>query len=83
MSERKHSPKRKAVTIPQKPPAEAWVTQGREREARADKAVKRLTLDIPVDLHRALKRVALNADRTMLDLAREALEQLVEKHGVL
>jgi hypothetical protein len=80
MSERKHSPKRKAVTIPQKPTAEAWVTQGRERESRANKAVKRLTLDIPEELHRALKRLALDTDRTMLDLMREAIEQLVEKH---
>ena len=42
--------------------------------------MKRLTLDIPEDLYRALKRLALDEDRTMLDLAREAHEQLVEKH---
>lgn len=76
MSERRS---RKAVSIPQKPSAERWVTQGREREARDDKAVKRLTLDIPEDLHRALKRLALDEDRTMLDLAREAIERLVEE----
>jgi hypothetical protein len=77
MSERRSN--RKAVSIPQKPSAEQWVTQGREREARGDKAVKRLTLDIPEDLHRALKRLALDEDRTMLDLAREAIERLVEE----
>ena len=77
MSERRSN--RKAVSIPQKPAAEAWVTQGREREARGDKAVKRLTLDIPEDLHRALKRLALDEDRTMLDLARESIERLIEE----
>ena len=40
MSERRS---RKAIPIPQKPSPEQWVNQGRERKAKADKAVKRLT----------------------------------------
>jgi hypothetical protein len=76
MSERRSN--RKAVSIPQKPSAEAWVTQGRERETRGDKAVKRLTLDIPEDLHRALKRRALEEDTTMLDLVQTWIEEHLE-----
>lgn len=65
----------KAVAIPQKPSPEAWVSQGREREAKAGKGMKRLTLDIPEDLHRALKRRALEEDTTMLDLVRTWIEE--------
>lgn len=72
MSERRS---RKAVAIPQKPSPEQWVSQGREREAKANKAVKRLTLDIPEDLHRALKRRALEEDTTMLDLVQTWIEE--------
>jgi hypothetical protein len=72
MSERRS---RKAIPIPQKPSPEQWVNQGREREARGDKAVKRLTLDIPEDLHRALKRRALEEDTTMLDLVQTWIEE--------
>jgi hypothetical protein len=76
MSERRS---RKAIPIPQKPSPEQWVNQGRERQAKADKAVKRLTLDIPEDLHRALKRRALEEDMTMLDLVRMWIEKGLEE----
>ena len=72
MSERRS---RKAVAIPQKPSSEQWVSQGRERQAKADKALKRLTLDIPENLHRALKRRALEEDTTMLDLVQTWIEE--------
>jgi len=70
---------RKAISIPQKPSPEAWVTQGRERQAKADKALKRLTLDIPEDLHRALKRRALEEDTTMLDLVQRWIEERLDE----
>ena len=73
MSERRSN--RKAVSIPQKPSAEQWVTQGREREARVDKAVKRLTLDIPEDLHLAHKRRAVEEGTTMLALVQTWIEE--------
>ena len=76
MSERRS---RKAIPIPQKPSPETWVSQGRERQAKADKAVKRLTLDIPEALHRRLKQLALDQDRTMLELAEEAIARLLDK----
>jgi hypothetical protein len=76
MSERRS---RKATPIPQKPSPEQWVTQGRERQAKADKAIKRLTLDIPEDLHRALKRRALDEDTTMLDLVQRWIEERLDE----
>jgi hypothetical protein len=76
MSERRS---RKAIPIPQKPSPEQWVTQGRERQAKADKAIKRLTLDIPEDLHRALKRRALDEDTTMLDLVQRWVEERLDE----
>jgi hypothetical protein len=76
MSERRS---RKAIPIPQKPSPEQWVTQGRQRKAKADKAIKRLTLDIPEDLHRALKRRALDEDTTMLDLVQRWIEERLDE----
>ena len=76
MSERRS---RKAIPIPQKPSPEQWVTQGRERQAKAGKALKRLTLDIPEDLHRALKRRALDEDTTMLDLVQRWIEERLDE----
>jgi hypothetical protein len=72
MSERRS---RKAVAIPQKPGPEQWVHQGREHQAKTSMGVKRLTLDIPEDLHRALKRRALDEDTTMLELVRTWIEE--------
>jgi predicted DNA binding CopG/RHH family protein len=37
--------------------------------------MKRLTLDIPESLHRAIKRQAVDAGVTMADLLRDLLEQ--------
>jgi hypothetical protein len=72
MSERRS---RKAIPIPQKASPEQWVNQGRERQAKADKALKRLTLDIPEDLHRALKHRALEEDKTRLELVQTWIEE--------
>jgi hypothetical protein len=59
---------RKVVNIPQKPSPEAWVSEGKERRSSKTEHTKRLTLDIPEDMHKALKRRALDEDTTMLDL---------------
>jgi hypothetical protein len=75
MSER---PSRKAVAIPHKPTAEQWVSQGKERPPMPVR-LKRLTLDIPEALHKALKRLALEEDTTMLELAQSALEDLIQR----
>jgi hypothetical protein len=66
MSER--SSRKKIVTMQPKPSPDAWVSEGRERNASKTEHTKRLTLDIPEDLHKALKQRALDEDTTMLDL---------------
>ncbi|KOP26515.1 hypothetical protein AMR41_10030 [Hapalosiphon sp. MRB220] len=64
----------KKVNIGKKPEAskpvdvEQWVSD------RAEK-MKRLTLDIPESLHKAIKRQAVDAGVTMADLLRDLLEQ--------
>jgi len=69
-----HSEK-KQVRIPKKPRAEQWVSQGRERMVHAEQKVKRLTLDIPEDLHTAIKRRAVDEKMTMADMLRKLLEE--------
>lgn len=56
---------------------EQWVNH---RAVPADKeqsapVMKRLTLDIPIDLHRAIKRRAVEEGVTMADLLRSLLEK--------
>ncbi len=56
---------------------EQWVS---DRESLAPQQeqpekMKRLTLDIPESLHKAIKRQAVDAGVTMADLLRELLEQ--------
>jgi hypothetical protein len=58
----------KVVNIPQKPSADDWVSEGKERRGSKTEHTKRLTLDIPEDLHKSLKQRALDQDTTMLDL---------------
>jgi predicted HicB family RNase H-like nuclease len=76
MSERRP---RKTVPMVSKPPsAQQWVSQGKERAPRAER-LKRLTLDIPEDLHKALKRLALEEDTTMLELVQTLIEERVQQ----
>lgn len=64
---------------------EEWVTNreslveaeqplGSEAETKPEK-IKRLTLDIPEDLHKAIKLKATTEGVTMVDLLRELLEE--------
>jgi hypothetical protein len=72
MSERRD---KKQVLIPAKPRAEEWVAQGSEKGARAEQKMKRLTLDLPEGLHRAIKRRAVEEGVTMVDMLRTLLEE--------
>jgi hypothetical protein len=76
MSERRP---RKTVPLSSTPPsAQEWVSQGKERAPRGER-LKRLTLDIPEDLHKDLKRLALEEDTTMLDLVQALIEERVKQ----
>ena len=60
---------------------EEWVAnrEGVQAEAKPKEdqpgKIKRLTLDIPEELHRAIKRTAVEEGVTMADLLRTLLEQ--------
>jgi hypothetical protein len=55
---------------------DAWVTQGREKPVATEQKMKRLTLDLPEGLHRAIKRRAVEEGVTMVDMLRTLLEDL-------
>ena len=66
---------KKQVQIPRKPSADQWVAQGRERTATAEQKMKRLTLDLPESLHRAIKHRAVDEGVTIVDMLRKLLEE--------
>ena len=66
---------KKQISIPRKPRADEWVAQGREKGARTEQKMKRLTLDLPEGLHRAIKRRAVDEGVTMVEMLRTLLEQ--------
>ena len=70
---------KKQVRIPTKPRADEWVAQGREKAVGTEQKMKRLTLDLPEGLHRAIKRRAVEEGVTMVDMLRKLLE---EQYGV-
>ena len=72
MSERRD---KKQVRIPTKPRADEWVAQGREKGAHTEQKMKRLTLDLPEGLHRAIKRRAVEEGVTMVEMLRTLLEE--------
>jgi predicted DNA binding CopG/RHH family protein len=72
MSERRD---KKQVLIPAKPRADEWVAQGREKPVATEQKMKRLTLDLPEGLHRAIKRRAVKEGITMVDMLRKLLEE--------
>ena len=74
MSERKN---KKQIQFPKKPnTADAWITQGKEKGvALSQEKTKRLTLDLPESLHRAIKRQAVDEGVPMVDMLRELLEE--------
>jgi predicted DNA binding CopG/RHH family protein len=67
----------KRHTIPPKPGIDQWVTQREETPAPSGPSVKmkRLTLDIPEALHRAIKMQAAETGVTMAEQLRAILEQ--------
>lgn len=58
---------------------EQWVSDREslvsQPEQQQPEKMKRLTLDIPESLHKAIKRQAVDAGGTMADLLRDLLEQ--------
>jgi hypothetical protein len=72
VSERRN---KKQVQIPKKPRADQWVAQGKERTVTTEQKMKRLTLDLPEGLHRAIKRRAVDEGVTIVDMLRKLLEE--------
>lgn len=66
---------RKAITIPPKPGAEQWVRQGAEPAPPALVTLKRLTLDLPEALHRAIKMRAVEEGSSIVEMLRGLLER--------
>ena len=66
---------KKQIQIPRKPRADEWVAQGREKSTTAEQKMKRLTLDLPEGLHRAIKRSAVEEGVTMVEMLRTLLEE--------
>jgi hypothetical protein len=58
--------------------ADQWVEQ-RATEARP---TKRLTVEVPLDLHRQVKMICARNDFVMADVVRDLLEQYVRDDGV-
>lgn len=59
--------------------ADDWV---QTRSTESD-AMKRLTIDVPQDLHRRLKLMAASQGVNMADLVREWIEDGVDSHNLL
>ena len=66
---------RKRVPIPQKPTADQWVAQGQDPVPPPAAPIKRLTLDLPAPLHRAIKMRAVEEGTTILAMLQALLEQ--------
>jgi predicted DNA binding CopG/RHH family protein len=66
---------KKQIQIPRKPRADEWVAQGREQTTTPGQKMKRLTLDLPEGLHRAIKRRAVEEGVTMVEMLRTLLEE--------
>lgn len=50
------------------------------RPRKHEGKIKRLTIDIPADVHRQIKQVALNHDKTMTELITSALTAMVKEY---
>ena len=66
---------KKRIQFPRKPGADAWVAQGRGETVVEEQKTKRLTLDLPEGLHRAIKLRAVGEGVTMVDMLRKLLEE--------
>lgn len=64
---------------PLPPAADSWVESRTEKEVAEEKAkperMKRLTIDIPLSLHRAIKSQCAASDKQMADEIRQLLTQ--------
>jgi predicted DNA binding CopG/RHH family protein len=72
----------KRLIIPPKPVADQWVSHGEETPAASlaqAAKMKRLTLDIPEALHRAIKMQAAEEGVTMAEQLRAILEQYYQR----
>jgi hypothetical protein len=65
----------KKVALPLRPTPEAWVQQGAPPATTPVTKVKRLTVDIPAELHKALRQRALDEDTTLQALLTRWLEE--------
>lgn len=65
---------RKRVPIPQKPTADQWVAQGPAPAPPPAAPIKRLTLDLPAPLHKAIKMRAVEEGTTILAMLQALLE---------
>ncbi len=65
---------KKRIEFPRRPGADAWVAQGRGETVVEEQKTKRLTLDLPEGLHRAIKRRAVDEGVTMVDMLRKLLQ---------
>ena len=71
----------KPVSKPKTP--DDWVNAGKESSppepAESQEKIKRLTLDLPLSLHAAIKNAANNKGVTMVNMIRELLEREYRK----
>lgn len=65
------SQKRVTIQRPKTVTPENWVNEKVEASLGP---VKRLTIDVPADLHRRIKMTCVSRDRLMADVVREILE---------
>lgn len=64
----------KPKVAPKEQTQESWVSAGRETKKEPEK-LRRLTLDLEEDLHRAIKRQAVEEGTTMVALLRDLLSK--------
>ena len=71
----------KKVTFSEKPPAapqldiDRWVKDRSLEALESKEAMKRLTIDVPLSLHKRIKSQCALQDLVMADVVRELLEQ--------
>ncbi|WP_232831712.1 ribbon-helix-helix domain-containing protein [Pseudogemmobacter bohemicus] len=63
------------ATQPERPP------EGKRYYAATRAGMKRLTVVVEPEDHRRVKRLSADTDRSIEDLMREALADLLDKHG--
>jgi hypothetical protein len=69
------SQKKVNIQRPKSPSAESWVMERPASPPQEEAEIKRLTIDIPVDLHRRIKVACYSSDRKMSEVLREIMEE--------